>query len=90
MNRSEQTLALCISPGRWKKGRVVSVKVQEKCTWKLSIIFIIEHLLKSAVPTALPELMVQKVTVWSQLCVSSCFGAGKAQLPWKAKQSQES
>lgn len=37
--------------------------------------------------SALPELMVQKVTVWPQLCVSSCFGAGKAQLPWKAKQS---
>lgn len=55
MNKSEQTLALCISaePGRWKKGRVIWVKVQEKCIWKRSIIFIIEHLLKNGVPMQL-------------------------------------
>lgn len=92
MNRSEQTLALCISPepGRWKKSRVVEVKVQEKCTWKWSIIFIIEQLLKNGVPTRLDLSWWIRRWQRSQLCVSSCSCAGKAELPWKGNQRQES
>ena len=93
MNRFEQMLALWISakPGRWKKAELLKWRWKKNVYGTKHYYFYYQAPAKEWGPhAAIPELMVQKRTVQSWLCISTCFGAGKPELPWKAHQRWES